>query len=40
MPPDDPAVWALSAGPDGIIDTPFVSSSDEPVGDDVRMRIR
>ena len=34
------AVWALSAGPDGIIDTPFVSSSDEPVGDDVRMKIR
>jgi len=34
------AVWALSAGPDGIIDTPFVSSSDAPVGDDVRMRIR
>ncbi len=34
------AVWALSAGPDGIIDTPFVASSDAPVGDDVRMRIR
>lgn len=34
------AVWALSAGPDGIIDTPFVASSDAPAGDDVRMRIR
>ena len=34
------AVWALSAGPDGIIDTPFISSSDAPVRDDVRMRIR
>ena len=34
------AVWALSAGPDGIIDTPFATSSDAPAGDDVRMRIR
>ena len=34
------AVWALSAGPDGIIGTPFVTSSDAPVGDDVWMRIR
>lgn len=34
------AVWVLSAGPDGIIETPFVASSDAPAGDDVRMRIR
>ena len=34
------AVRALSAGPDGIIETPFDASSDAPVGDDVRMRIR
>ena len=34
------AVWALSAGPDGIIETPFDASSDAPAGDDVRIRIR
>lgn len=33
-------VWVLSAGPDGIIDTPFVGPSALPAGDDVRMRIR
>lgn len=33
-------VWVLSAGPDGIIDTPFGSPSELRVGDDVRMRIR
>jgi hypothetical protein len=33
-------VWALSAGPNGIIDTPFVNASELPAGDDVRVRIR
>ena len=33
-------VWALSAGPDGLIDTPFASSTEVPAGDDVRVRIR
>ncbi len=33
-------VWVLSAGPDGIIDTPFLTASELPAGDDVRMRIR
>jgi type II secretory pathway pseudopilin PulG len=34
------AVWALSAGPDGIIDTPFLDASDLPAGDDVGIRVR
>lgn len=33
-------MWAISAGPDGIIDTPFIASSDSAVDDDVRERIR
>jgi hypothetical protein len=34
------AVWALSAGPDGIIDTPFFEAVETPADDDVGMRIR
>lgn len=33
-------VWVLSAGPNGVIDTPFIDPSESPAGDDVRMRIR
>lgn len=33
-------LWVLSAGPNGIIDTPFVSALRAPAGDDVGMRIR
>jgi len=37
----EPAVvWVLSAGPNGIVDTPFVSASEVPAGDDVGMRVR
>lgn len=32
-------VWVLSAGPNGIIDTPFVAASGTPAGDDVGMRV-
>ena len=35
-----PAVWALSAGPDGIIDTPFLDAVETPAGDDVKIRVR
>ena len=34
------AVWALSAGPDGIIDTPFLGAVETPAGDDVGIRVR
>ena len=34
------AVWALSAGPDGIIDTPFLAAVETPAGDDVGIRVR
>ena len=34
------AVWALSAGPDGIIDTAFLDAVETPAGDDVRIRVR
>jgi hypothetical protein len=34
------SLWVLSAGPNGIIDTPFVSSSGAPTGDDVAIRVR
>ena len=34
------AVWALSAGPDGIIDTPFLDAVETPAGDDVGIRVR
>ncbi len=34
------AVWALSAGPDGIIDTPFLEAVVAPAGDDVGIRVR
>jgi hypothetical protein len=33
-------VWLLSAGPDGIIQTPFVDSSATPLGDDLARRLR
>lgn len=33
-------VWVLSAGPNGIIDTPFVVASGTPAGDDVGARVR
>lgn len=33
-------LWVLSAGPNGIIETPFFTKSESPVGDDVAMRIR
>lgn len=33
-------LWVLSAGPNGIIDTPFVTSSETPVGDDVGITVR
>jgi hypothetical protein len=33
-------LWILSAGPNGIIDTPFVSESATPAGDDVGIRTR
>jgi hypothetical protein len=33
-------LWVLSAGPDGIIDTPFVTESETPAGDDVGIRVR
>jgi len=36
----EPAVlWVLSAGPNGIIETPFVGRSETPAGDDVGMKI-
>ena len=31
---------ALSAGPDGIIDTPFLDAVETPAGDDVGIRVR
>ncbi len=34
------AVWALSAGPDGMLDTPFAGAAESPAGDDVGVRIR
>ena len=34
------AVWVLSAGPDGIIDTPFLDAVETPAGDDVGIRVR
>lgn len=33
-------LWVLSAGPNGIIDTPFVTESETPAGDDVGIRVR
>ena len=33
-------VWVLSAGPNGVIDTPFVDLPESQAGDDVRIRIR
>jgi type II secretory pathway pseudopilin PulG len=33
-------LWVLSAGPNGIIETPFLGPSDVPAGDDVARRIR
>lgn len=33
-------VWVLSAGPNGIIDTPFVVASGTPAGDDVGATVR
>ena len=38
---DRPAtVWVLSAGPNGVVDTPFIAPLDAPAGDDVARRIR
>lgn len=34
------ATWVLSAGPNGIVDTPFVSTAPGPSGDDVAARVR
>jgi hypothetical protein len=35
------ALWVLSAGPNGVIETPFLAPPDQPlVGDDVGARIR
>jgi len=37
------AVWVLSAGPNGTIETPFASSifsATQPVGDDIGNRIQ
>lgn len=28
-------LWILSAGPNGLVETPFASSADQPAGDDV-----
>jgi len=36
----DGVVWALSAGPDGIVDTTLVDPGAGPAGDDVAARIR
>ncbi len=33
-------LWVLSAGPNGIIDTPFATASETPAGDDVGMSVR
>lgn len=33
------AIWVLSAGPNGVIDTPFDGAS-QPAGDDIAARIR
>jgi hypothetical protein len=33
-------VWVLSAGPNGVIDTPFVTASETLAGDDVGIRVR
>lgn len=33
-------LWVLSAGPNGIIDTPFIGREETPAGDDVGMIIR
>jgi hypothetical protein len=37
---DRAVLWVLSAGPNGIIETPFVGVSETPGGDDVALRIR
>ena len=34
------AVWVLSAGPNGIVDTPFLGVSEVPAGDDVAAKTR
>ena len=37
----EPAVlWVLSAGPNGIIETPFLSGGEAPVGDDIGALLR
>lgn len=37
----DGAVWVLSAGPNGMIDTPFVTSVEQPLaGDDIGALVR
>ena len=38
--PESAVLWVLSAGPNGIIDTPFLGGSETPVGDDVGVRVR
>ena len=39
---DDSAVWVLSAGPNGIVETPYRQATDEESlgGDDIRVRVR
>jgi hypothetical protein len=39
VPPSTGTVWVLSAGPDGIVQTPFVSQA-APLGDDRATRLR
>jgi hypothetical protein len=36
---DGRTVWVLSAGPNGIIETPFDNNSTSPAGDDVAMAL-
>lgn len=33
-------VWVLSAGPNGVIDTPIATGTTAPVGDDIGFRVR
>lgn len=33
-------VWVLSAGPNGIIETPYLSGADTVMGDDIAARVR
>ena len=37
---DPPVLWILSAGPNGIIDTPFFGAAGGPNGDDIAAPVR